>query len=94
VYFSFKSRIILIMYNKKKGDKMTTTPRPMSTTKETQSINDFQVDTRKQYSAIDITNAVEKTLLENGYCKTDSFEMNSFLMDVLSKVGHYHYNNK
>ena len=73
---------------------MATTPRPMSTTKPTQSINDFQVDTRKQYSAIDITNAVEKTLLENGYCKTDSFEMNSFLMDVLSKVGHYHYNNK
>ena len=59
------------------------------TTKPRQSINEFQVDTVKQYSAIDITNAVEKTLLDNGYCEKDSFEMNSFLMDVLEKVGHY-----
>ena len=59
------------------------------TTKPRQSINEFQVDTVKQYSATDITNAVEKTLLDNGYCEKDSFEMNSFLMDVLEKVGHY-----
>tara|TARA_R100000093_G_scaffold68212_1_gene39732 strand:- start:358 stop:612 length:255 start_codon:yes stop_codon:yes gene_type:complete len=59
------------------------------TTKPRQSINEFQVDTVKQYSATDITNAVEKTLLDNDYCEKDSFEMNSFLMDVLEKVGHY-----
>lgn len=40
-------------------------------------------------TAIDITNAVEKVLEANGYCETDSYEMNSFLMDVLEKVGHY-----
>ena len=89
MYFSFKSRIILIMYNKKKGDKMTTTPRPMSTTKPTQSIDQFQVDTRKQYSAVNITNAVEKSLLNSGHFEKDSYELNSFLMDVLSDLGHY-----
>jgi|TARA_R100000081_G_C4727267_1_gene121413 hypothetical protein len=61
----------------------------LSTQKPYQSIDQFQVDTRKQYSAIDITNAVEKVLEANGYCETDSYEMNSFLMDVLEKVGHY-----
>ena len=68
---------------------MSATPTPTPTTKPRQSINEFQIDTVKQYSAIDITNAVEKTLLHNGYCEKDSFEMNSFLMDVLEKVGHY-----
>ena len=68
---------------------MTTTPRPMSTTKPTQSINEFQVDTRKQYSAVNITNAVEKSLLNSGHFEKDSYELNSFLMDVLSDLGHY-----
>ena len=43
----------------------------------------------KSYTSLEITNAVEEVLVANGYCKTDSYEMNSFLMDVLEKVGHY-----
>lgn len=63
--------------------------RPTPTTKPRQSINDFQVDTVKQYSAVNITNAVEKVMLNHGLLKKDSYEMNSFLMDVLSDLGHY-----
>ena len=62
---------------------------PTPTTKPRQSINDFQVDTVKQYSAVNITNAVEKVMLNHGLLKKDSYEMNSFLMDVLSDLGHY-----
>lgn len=49
----------------------------------------FVKDNEKKYSSIDITNAVEKVLISNGYCEKDSFECNSFLMDVLEKIGHY-----
>lgn len=77
----------------KKGGQManlkTVEEYKPSTQKPRQSIDQFQVDTRKQYSAIDITNAVEKVLWEKDYCEINSYDMNSFLMDVLEKVGHY-----
>ena len=41
------------------------------------------------YSAKDITNAVEKAVLEQDLLKEDSYEMNSLLMDVLSNLNHY-----
>ena len=60
-----------------------------ATTKPRQSINDFQVDTVKQYSAVNITNAVEKAILDQDLLKKDSYELNTILMDVLSNLGHY-----
>ena len=79
----------IVLDNKLQNQTKTNEGYKPSTQKPRQSIDQFQVDTRKQYSAIDITNAVEKVLDANGYCETDSYEMNSFLMDVLEKVGHY-----
>ncbi len=53
---------------------------------ETQKLVD---DNAKNYSSVNITNAVEEVLIDHGYCEKGSYECNSFLMDVLEKLGHY-----
>ena len=71
------------MKTNKKGEKMTKEATlPVSDTRK------FLAES-KSYTSLDITNAVEEVLIANGYCEKDSYECNSFLMDVLEKLGHY-----
>jgi len=71
----------------KKGDKNMDTKvvLPISQTRK-------ELAVKKTYSALEITNAVEKVLLDHGYSAVDSYETNNFLMNVLENLGHYNNN--
>tara|TARA_R100000008_G_C3423695_1_gene86150 strand:+ start:73 stop:330 length:258 start_codon:yes stop_codon:yes gene_type:complete len=47
------------------------------------------LDGKLAYSAKEIVNAVEKAVLADGIYKTDTFEMNCLLMNVLENLNHF-----